>query len=464
METPGQPGLDFGEMHFGSAQLGDRRRTRRLVDTANRLLRHPGGTLPDKLQDPAALKGLYRLMNADGVTHASVLEPHQEHVLKRMRSCARPVLILHDDTELDYTGKASLVGLGQIGNGSGRGYLCHNSLAVVPGSREVLGLVHQILHRRPDVPEGETRAQRRHKADRETRLWSRGCEGIGCAPSQALWVDVSDRASDLFEYLSFEHARGGHYVVRSRHDRRIELGEGGGCSSLHEYARGLCPLGEKTIEVPARDGRKPRRVRLRVAAGPVTMRPPTNPRGQHGSACLTTWVVYAGEIDPPKGSKPVEWILLTNVAVEDVAQTHERIEWYTCRWIIEEYHKAQKTGCGIELPQFTTVERLEPIIALLSVVAVYLLQLRTVARDSDADQRPVRELIADDYVRVLSAWRYKTVRPLTIREFFLALARLGGHQNRRRDHPPGWLILWRGWMKLEYMVIGANTFANARCG
>jgi hypothetical protein len=28
----------------------------------------------------------------------------------------------------------------------------------------------------------------------------------------------------------------------------------------------------------------------------------------------------------------------------------------------------------------------------------------------------------------------------TVYDFYYALARLGGHQNRKRDHPPGWLV------------------------
>jgi len=28
--------------------------------------------------------------------------------------------------------------------------------------------------------------------------------------------------------------------------------------------------------------------------------------------------------------------------------------WYERRWVVEEYHKAQKTGCRIEDMQFTT--------------------------------------------------------------------------------------------------------------
>jgi Transposase Tn5 dimerisation domain len=47
-----------------------------------------------------------------------------------------------------------------------------------------------------------------------------------------------------------------------------------------------------------------------------------------------------------------------------------------------------------------------------------------------------------------------------VREFFLALARLGGHQNRKCDGEPGWLVLWRGWMTLQQMVDGARA---SRC-
>jgi hypothetical protein len=105
--------------------------------------------------------------------------------------------------------------------------------------------------------------------------------------------------------------------------------------------------------------------------------------------------------------------------------------------------------------QFTTTDRLEPAIALLSVVAVALLKLREAARRADADTRRADTLLSSDYVEVLSLKRYGTVRvDLKVREFFLALARLGGHQNRKSDGHPGWLVLWRGWMKLQAMLDG----------
>jgi len=193
---------------FGAAQLGDRRRTRRLVDTANRILEHPEGTLPDKLRSSAFLKGLYRLVDCPVVTHESVLRPHVERTRQRMRQHDGVVLIIHDTTELDYTGITTLQAIGQIGNGTHRGYLCHNSLAVDPRTREVLGLAHQILFCRPDVGRGETRDERRQRTTRASRLWKRGSEAIGSAPEGHRWVEVCDRGGDLLEYLDHvEHAR-----------------------------------------------------------------------------------------------------------------------------------------------------------------------------------------------------------------------------------------------------------------
>ena len=76
-------------------------------------------------------------------------------------------------------------------------------------------------------------------------------------------------------------------------------------------------------------------------------------------------------------------------------------------------------------------------------------------------------MIGNNYVEVLSHWRHKRAQPdWTVHEFYMALARLGGHLNRKHDHPPGWQVLWEGWKELLPMVIGYDV-AKAhyeRCG
>ena len=64
------------------------------------------------------------------------------------------------------------------------------------------------------------------------------------------------------------------------------------------------------------------------------------------------------------------------------------ITWYQTRWVIEEFHKAIKTGCQVEALQFTDIARLEPMIAVLSTVATTLLNLRAASQLADARTRP----------------------------------------------------------------------------
>lgn len=452
----------FGQQHFATADLGHQARVRRLVETADRLVCQPGGTFPDKLPEPADLKGLYRLLEHPTLTHASVLAAHRARTERFMRDSTGVVLILHDTTVLDYSGLQSLAeDLGQVGNGHGRGYYCHNSLAVLPQTRQVLGLAAQRLHRRRKAPRGENRQQRRQRPDRESRLWKSASQDIPPPPPGRQWIDVADRGADITEFLDYEQAAGKSYLVRAQHNRRLELADAANPRSvrhvkLQDWARTLPSVAQRTQEVQTRAGQTARSARLGVAWAAATLIPPRQRRGEERGVPLPLWVVRVAEVEPPAGVEPLEWILLTNVPVGDAAAAWQCADWYAVRWVCEEYHKAQKTGCGIEALQFRHRDRLEPAIALLSVVALTLLELRDVSRQPQARRQRAVEVLPWAWVRLLSRWRHREERPdWTVWEFYYALARLGGHQNRKHDHPPGWLVLWRGWTKLQTMLAGA---------
>jgi hypothetical protein len=465
MRTPSTGAVAWAEEQFGQAALGDARRTRRLVHSAACILEHPAGSLPAKFADPADLDGFYRLMNSPEVSHARLIEAAARSTSRRMREHPGVVLLLHDTTVLDYSDLGSIPDLGQIGDGHGRGLYAHNSLAVTT-RRRALGLAWQILHRRRKVKKGETKAQRQRAPDRESRLWKKACEQLPGAPPGRLWVDIADRGSDVTEFLAYEHQAGRKYVIRSQHNRKVVVEQADGsvlATKLHDHARARASLASqpRTRELPATDNRPAREARLTLAWVRLKIVPPRQPRGEHDDTPLEVWAIRVWEIDPPAGEKGIEWILLTNVAVDDEEDAWERVDWYTARWVIEEWHKGMKTGCEIENLQFTTRARLEPAIAVLSVVAVWLLQMRDASRDEEARQQPARQRVPELWVRVLSGWRHKRACPgWTYGEFVQALARLGGHQNRKHDHPPGWLVLWRGWAQLQAMIAGALAIAS----
>lgn len=454
----------FGQEHFGGCVLGDQRLVKRLVLSADALMRHPGGTLPSKLVRRELL-GFYNLANHPRVNHQNVLEAHLQHTRAAMLGCPGVVLVIHDSTEVDYSG-LSIDDLGPIGGGLNRGLVLHNVLAVDLAQRQALGLIGQFTHRRRRVPPNESREAKRRHPQRESRLWVKGVEAVGQVPPGKVWVNLMDRGGDNFESLARQQQLGQSYVVRSRSNRRIEVLDSLGRrrkAKLHNWARKLPPLGQRTLKVAASEDHPAREAQVSVAAGAVRLRVPVQPRGDYPLEPLDIWVVHVKETDAPRGITPLEWILLTNVPTAQKDQAWERVDWYESRPIVEEYHKAQKTGCGMELAQFTTRKALEVTIAVLSVVAVQLLRLRDLSRRDDAQTRHADEVVAPEYVEVLSLWRFKEARmDLSIKEFLYALARLGGHLGRNLDRPPGWLVLWRGWMELQRLVEGAQLIRKKR--
>jgi hypothetical protein len=461
----------FGQRNFGKLELGHKRRTDRLVETVDLMCRHPGGTLPDKLNRPADLRAFYRLMRRPEVTHEALIRSHADYTRARIGELAEQnidVLILHDATELDFTSKTTVSErMSQIGMGTRRGYICHNSLAVRADTGAVLGLTSQILHNRARVPKKETPKQRRERTNRESRLWMQGAQASGPAPAGGRCIDVSDSLSDTFEYMAFEINQGRHFVLRQKENRRLHTPLMG-----HRYLKAatqaLPAQSERSLRVLASPGRSARKTTVKIAFAAMQLAVPCERHGAYDARPLDVWVIRVWEPVPPAGEEPLEWILLTNVPTECAADAHERVSWYEQRPIIEEYHKGKKTGCRIESMQFDAMERLEPAIAVLSVVTTTLLQLRDAARAPDADQRLATEVIGSDYVDVLANHYGNRLGPKpTILKFFMHVARLGGHQNRKVDGFPGWLTLWRGWEKLQSMVDGYHAGLRRRtksCG
>jgi hypothetical protein len=92
-------------------------------------------------------------------------------------------------------------------------------------------------------------------------------------------------------------------------------------------------------------------------------------------------VVEIREVSAPAGvTEPLHWKLLTSLPCATLAQVLRVVGRYTARWWIEEYHKALKSGAGVEASQLARADRLESLIAILAVVAVRLLSAKRLAR------------------------------------------------------------------------------------
>ena len=199
-------------------------------------------------------------------------------------------------------------------------------------------------------------------------------------------IDVSDSLSDTFEYMAFAVNLPRCFVLRAKENRKLETPVNG-----HRYlldaVRSLPASGTCQRQVLPSSTRQGRTATLQVAFTALSLAVPRKHVGEYAKKPLPLWAVRLWEANPPAGEEPLEWILLTNVLVAQQSDAEARADWYACRPIVEELHKGMKTGCGIETLQFEKIERLEPAIAVLSVVTTTLLRLRDAAGPPDAETR-----------------------------------------------------------------------------
>lgn len=455
--------MDWALCQWGGSELGDKRRTSRAVQVGASILSRSNSSLPKQMGSLAELAGAYRLLEMSSVTHTSLMTPHWETTLSFARSPdLGVVLFIQDGTELDFSTHKDTEGLGYIGNGKGYGMELHTALCVIATSEaeaEVVGLAHQTAWTRGSAPRTQKeRDCERRKRRTEYDVWKETVEAMGPAPdssSGTSWVSVGDRASDIFSYMSRAGELGWHCLVRSKYNRVLpdsEDEESTGLHHLHERVRVLPSVATSQIHLRARPGAAARDVSLNVAFMPVTLPRTRRAKGKEALAmyCIRVWE----ESLPGADSKPLEWILLTSLPVENVEQALTVISYYRHRWLIEEYHKCLKTGCRIEKSQVATKDRLLAHLGFLGLVAVYLLQFKAPRKG----RTPPKELVAA--LKAVTGAK-EDLNDLSL--FCRRLAMLGGFLGRKGDGSPGWQSIWEGWKRLQDIILGMHVAQGTRC-
>jgi len=454
-----QDATEWAEAEFGGMPGLEKRLRERLVSTAAALADRPSGSLPDRFAW-AELKAAYRLIDRAAADPEAIQAVHRARTADRLRAVRGPALIIHDGTVLTYSHHPAVRDqLGPVTDSAARGFIQHNSLAVDPGRGELLGLVCQQTFCRQPQPAGETRCGRYYRPERESRVWLAGVRAAGRAPAGACWVHVGDRAADVFALFAVARELGGHFLVRLVQDRSATDPDGEAVRLL-AAARAVAATATGEVVVASRGGRPGRTARVCLGSVRLAVGPPKKEPLWRGARPIAITVVRVWEPDPPPGVEPLEWVLGTDLADQSPAALAEYRGWYEWRWpTMEEYHKVQKTGCGLEGLRFETRDRLLAAIALLSVVAVRVLALRW-ARDTEPDA-PAAAVASPEELAVLAALAPDRPPVRTVRTFVDRVAGLGGYLGRKCDGPPGWRKLWRGYQRLADLVLGAELATTA---
>jgi len=440
---------DWAINEFGGALLGDQRRTACLVRMGSVLGRRPHRSLPEAIGDPAQLKAAYRFFENEAIEPAAIVASHVEATLERVAEVS-VVLAVQDSTQVDWTGHPATRGLGQIGNGKGRGIILHSTLALTP-ERVPLGLLSQTDWVRPlDAPRAPER-RRLPVAEKESRKWLESLEAVIAAQAhcpQTHFISIGDREADMYELFALERPVGVDLLVRACHDRCLVDADG---KRQHLRAALAATPVRATVEVtvPRQAERPARTARLSVRWCPITLQPAKRP-GLTYPDPIALGAVWAVEETPPPGVPPLDWRLLTTLPLATTQAALTCLDYYAARWTIEVYHKVLKSGCALEQRQLEDLDHLQRCRAVFGVIAWYVLFATMLARTQP--DLPCTLLLEEAEWQALYCHVHHTLvlpaTPPTLAHAVRWIAQLGGFLGRKSDGQPGVTVLWRGFPHL----------------
>ena len=457
----------WAEQEFGAAQLGDARRTQRLVQIARARAARPATSLPQGCDTRAELKGLYRFTANAQVDREAILASHYQATWGRCEGQA-VVLAVQDTTEVDYSHHPATEGLGLLSSQHRQGCYLHTTLAITP-ERVPLGLLdQQVLYR--EAGEFGKRHQRKQRpvADKESRKWlvslERTAQAQAALPGVQL-VSVGDREADVYDFFWRAEQLQQPVLIRGSWNRALAHEEG----YLWDFIERQAVAGHYQVSVPRQGRRRERQATVAVRYGRVALKAPRH-RTRERLPALTVDVVLAREEAPPRGEEALEWLLITTVAVDSLAQAVERVQWYACRWGIEVYHLVLKSGCRIEQRQFEHAAALERYLAIDAVVAWRVMGLTMQGRAQP--ELPCDVFLELEQWQALVCFKQKTPtpprQPPSLAQATQWIAELGGYQGRSSGGPPGVRVIWRGLQRLNEIVEAWLIFAphnpQSRCG
>ena len=440
--------LRVGEL-FRRADLGDARLVRRAVCLAQSLAEGPNLSLPRVWATAAELQAGYDFLRSPRTDFTDLMEAVQRFA-REQALAERSVLVLHDTTDIVCpSAEAEEVGVLQTGKA---GFYVHHALCVSTKDRRPLGVIWSQLWGRPSrsvrgkkmtsaqlAKVGERESDRWFEGVTEAQLWTEGCEEV---------VHVMDREADSFRLFQHMQALGADFVVRLRNERA--LAEGQRLSEVLsdapvrlKRAVPLSPKATKSIPRVMYKGRAAREAKLTVRSARVALKVPdflgkkTDP--------VEVNVVQVLEEQPPEGCTPIAWVLATTLPIDTKAHVERVIDIYRTRWMVEEFHKALKTGCMFEKRQLESFNSITTLLAFCYPVACELLRVRSRARQAGIPALDVFRSSLLDCLRAHPKARQFSDDP-TAQDVLEVIAALGGHQ--KHNGPPGWESLAAGYMKL----------------
>ena len=454
---------------FSDVDFGDERLNSRLVKICDSFSDSPECSINQACSGWTATKAAYRFFANDKTSGEEIIRAHSAKTVIRAKE-HKTILAIQDTSYMVYSKHPATTGLGNISVKEGKnvkriyskGLVSHSCLAVSTDGLPIGILDQNTFPRKLNSDEAKRKKNVTPIEEKESYRWLKMLKNYSLLLPDTEVVTVCDREADMYDFLKLGDDIGSPFVVRANVNRAVNkksrYAEKDVLKLWDFMGRKRC-RGSYKINVPSKNNKRnnikqsSRVARIGIKYGDFRLSPPKN-NIKHRTETLPDlkmWAVYAYEINPPKGVKPLEWMLLTNLPVKSFADASEKVKWYCLRWRIETYFKVLKSGLKIEECRLGNADKLVKFIAVMSVVAWKLFMLTLIARTDP--EIPCNTLIDKQHWMPLYLEIHKNKKlpkrapkmGCTVRW----IAMLGGFLGRVGDGDPGITTLWRGWKRLN---------------
>ncbi|MEM9681264.1 MAG: IS4 family transposase [Bacteroidota bacterium] len=449
------------------SQFGDQRLSNRFSKICHQFSSNLNGTIPESSIKRSSIKATYNFFHNDKVSVDKMIAGHLEvHQKDRDQVQKQVLLVAQDSSDLVYSGKRSSADFGPLLCKNNRGCKLHSSLMISP-SGVPIGLFKQSSIIRSDATFGKSHHRTREPIeDKESYRWLEHFEALQdyfhSYPNIEVF-NVCDREGDFYELLAAGKVDHVHLLIRSQYSQTLKDDPE---HKIHSKVASDPVRATFKFDIANSENRKTRKATVTLKFCPVHFELTYPNPFQRELPAVNYWAIQVEETNPPKGIKPVKWILLSSKKVKSIAMAKTIVRYYELRWIIERFHYILKVGAKVTQLQLSTTERVLNAVAAYSISAVNIMRINYLARvhpDWDIDQIGVTELEYKALYSYASSnidkkLKFDPVHPPTIREFVITIARLGGFTDFSNQPHPGLKVFWRGWNTFQTIVKSYRAF------
>lgn len=445
------------------ARLGhyDSRVILRTVRVAASIFSSPNTRFSQVFKTEAERKAGYRLIEKETLAPSDLISSAVEASSNRIRDLGMKMVLIPQDTST-FTANYStqIEGLGCVGCEKSSGFFFHSALGLTQAGIPI-GLLGMKIFTRPKHPKKSRNAWKTLPIEeKESYRWQEMArEVVDVLPRDVEPVFISDRESDIHEYFQELFDLNARFVIRHSHNRRT-IDKNGELETIRERLASAPVSGHGQFSIPKSGSRKPRtvcvslqweRIEFHLRKGGLAIHRNRRP------IALTAVRIYENE--PPAGEKGIDWILYTDLPIQNAVDALEVLRIYTCRWRIEDFHLTLKSGMRIEQNRLEKAENIQRLLAIAAPMAVKIMEILYRSRNEPSEAASTvftqEEIIA---IKAIAKMQNRNISStITIQQATNCVAFLGGWMGRKGDGPPGVRTFWEGWRQVQFLVQAMAT-------